>query len=982
VVGSRPLRLSLKPFLLVRFLGTVWLCFLAFFAPLAGAWAQNVAQVAFQNTETTLLKDKAGAPLTKGGASDGDGALLQLGFYTNGSAANPFTGSFVPLTGAGAQNAAFRTTSIGDSGGGADGRFNLVFHFLETAQGSGQTLPTPGTPLVIRFFSTPALGNLTLYNEVSGAQAWAWQAPSLFPGTILFLSLLDTPLLWKDGPGSAFRTTLGLPPELLPPAPEPPSLSGLVEETTLSAGQPLELKVTATGSGPVTFQWSKDGALLAGGTGSALNLTALRLSDAGTYTVKATNASGSTVRSVVVRVVEPPALRTPLSNQTVSIGDAVSFLADVSGTPPLTFQWFKNGLPLPGATAAMLRIPVVGPGDLASYRVVVTGPAGTLASDSVSLLLRVPVTINLQPASQNANTGANVQLKVGASGSAPISYQWRRAGVPIPGATAAELPLAALQIKDAGLYDVIVSNSAGSLQSAPAILTVAGVTGSLISTQPRDVKTLRRSNATQSIVLAPESEQALSTTYQVHSVNGQSVGGAVLGLSGTVPKDGGLQLPLGGVTESGQYVVRFRRVFQTHTVEFDSLPFTVETKTWTNVASSYLALLQDADNALGDGAKYRGLVSLSITSSGGVSARLTYVEAPLIAGEPTRRAYSPVSRRFSGAFKAVPNAPSKFVFTSAKTGLRPRQELTVEMDCSSAPPQVSMTVRDHVSLNASTYTVKAAQCLPNADKSSLPTTVPSGRFLLQSKDRAQFQIRTTGTGNVIWTSRVGDVAGAGSTALRVNPDGLLGAPMCEVTAKNSATAFSTKAVFGSLNFTRPSGGQLWRAALGAPLEPGTLEYHRSQLQRKAGGLVWDPALATFNGVRSLQFAATGAFAWEPDSGSPWSQAAQFLLSAQDPSSDSATRAAYQWRVSFLSSGMAKTVPVGTAAGTPPPLTLRLDKLSGALSGSYFGPGDKTRRLLFGAGSLNGGFSAWGWTDNGTGLLPLSAEWSIVPAPAP
>jgi hypothetical protein len=342
-----------------------------------------------------------------------------------------------------------------------------------------------------------------------------------------------------------------------------------------------------------------------------------------------------------------------------------------------------------------------------------------------------------------------------------------------------------------------------------------------------------------------------------------------------------------------------------------------------------------------------------------------------------------VSRRFSGAFKAVPNAPSKFVFTSAKTGLSPRQELTVEMDCSSNTPQVSMTVRDHVSLNASTYTVKAAQCLPNADKSSLPTTAPTGRFLLQSKDRAQFQIRTTGTGNVIWTSRVGDVAGAGSTTLRVNPGGLLSAPMCEVTAKTSATAFSTRAVFGSLYFTRPSGGQLWRAALGAaPSEPGTLEYHRSQLLRKAGGLVWDPALATFNGVRSLPFAETGVFAWEPESGGPLAPTAQFLLSAQDPSSDSATRAAYQWRVSFMSSGMAKTIPVSTAAGTPPPLTLRLDKLSGALSGSYVVPADKTRRLLFGAGSLNGGFSAWGWTDKGTGLLPLSADWSIVPAPAP
>lgn len=983
MVGAGSLCLSLKPFRPVRFLGTIWLCFLAFFAPLSGAWAQNLVQVAFQNTETTLLKDKAGAPLTKGAAADGDGALLQLGFYTNGSAANPFAGSFVPLTGFGAQDAAFRTTSIGDSGGGADGRFSLVFHSLETAVGSGQTLPTPGTPLVIRFFSTPTLGNLTLYNEVSGAQAWAWQAPSLFPGTILFLSLLDTPLLWKDGPGSAFRTTLGLPPELLSPAPEPPSLSGLLEQTTLAVGQPLELKVTATGPGPVTFQWSKDGAEFAGGTDAALNFSALRVSDAGTYTVRATNASGSTVRSVVVRVVEPPAFRTPLSNQTVNLGDAVSFLADVSGTPPFTFQWFKNGLLMEGASNATLRIPVVGPGDLASYRVVVTGTAGTLASDTVSLLLRVPVTINAQPASQNANAGATVQLKVAASGSGPISYQWRRAGVPISGATAAELLLTGLRVEDAGLYDVVVSNPVGSLASAPAILTVAGVTGSLISTQPREAKTVRGSRATLLVVLASESSDVVRTTYQVHSYGAGGVGGALSGLNGEVPKDGGLQFPLGMIPESGKYVLRFRRVYQSRTEEFDSLPFQVEVRPWSNLAASYDALLTDPDGLLGDDARYRGWVSLSVSRSGAVSAKLTYVEAPLIPGQGTRRSYQPTSRSFSGALQPVPDAPSKFVFQSKKSTLAPRQDLSVELDSSSVVPQLNLTVRDYVSLNGSTYTTRALQCVPKAEKAALGGSAPVGRFLLQSEDRAQFQVRTTATGSVLWTSRVGGVAGTGSTALRIHGEGLMSAPLREASVKNSAANLSSRVVLGHLYLTKSAGAPLWKAGIGASAEPATLEYQGSELPKKADVLGWDSALASVNGVRNLDFAEADVPPWVAGAafvaGGALAQTQQFRLTLKDLASG-AGGSVMEWTLYFAASGVARTQPVPTAAGVPPALSLRLDKLSGALTGSFRLPAEKSRRSLFGAGSLDTSFSAWGWAEKGTGPSTIFSDWSLVAEP--
>jgi hypothetical protein len=62
------------------------------------------------------------------------------------------------------------------------------------------------------------------------------------------------------------------------------------------------------------------------------------------------------------------------------------------------------------------------------------------------------------------------------SGSPPFSYQWRKAGVPIPGATGATLPFLPATTGDAGAFDLVVTNAAGSATSAAYNLSVLPVT--------------------------------------------------------------------------------------------------------------------------------------------------------------------------------------------------------------------------------------------------------------------------------------------------------------------------------------------------------------------------------------------------------------------------------------------------------------------------------------------------------------------------
>lgn len=82
--------------------------------------------------------------------------------------------------------------------------------------------------------------------------------------------------------------------------------------------------------------------------------------------------------------------------------------------------------------------------------------------------------ISAQPLSVSAPEGGSVTLSVTAAGTAPLSYQWQRNGNDVVGATSAQYTLAPVQVSDNGsLWTVIVRNSAGSVTSSAAKLTVA-----------------------------------------------------------------------------------------------------------------------------------------------------------------------------------------------------------------------------------------------------------------------------------------------------------------------------------------------------------------------------------------------------------------------------------------------------------------------------------------------------------------------------
>jgi Immunoglobulin I-set domain/Immunoglobulin domain/Regulator of chromosome condensation (RCC1) repeat len=91
--------------------------------------------------------------------------------------------------------------------------------------------------------------------------------------------------------------------------------------------------------------------------------------------------------------------------------------------------------------------------------------------------LPLPLEIIAQPKSISVGIGANATFQVFADGTTPLHYQWQSSGTELHGETKSTLTLTNVQPNQSGSFSVVVSNASGSITSAPAFLSVAGIVG-------------------------------------------------------------------------------------------------------------------------------------------------------------------------------------------------------------------------------------------------------------------------------------------------------------------------------------------------------------------------------------------------------------------------------------------------------------------------------------------------------------------------
>ena len=252
-----------------------------------------------------------------------------------------------------------------------------------------------------------------------------------------------------------------------------PAITAQPTSLTVNQNASAVLSVTATGTPAPTYQWRLNGTNISSATSASYTIASTQAANAGTYTCVVTNVAGSVTSSAATLTVQiPPAITVQPTSLSVLQNAAAVFSITATGTPAPTYQWKFNGTSISGATETSYSIASAQTANAGNYTCVVTNAAGSVTSNIATLTVNIPVAITAQPASLSVNPASSATFSVTATGTGTLTYQWRKNGRDIAGATASTLALTDVRFLDEAKYTCLVSNAFGTAPSTAATLTI------------------------------------------------------------------------------------------------------------------------------------------------------------------------------------------------------------------------------------------------------------------------------------------------------------------------------------------------------------------------------------------------------------------------------------------------------------------------------------------------------------------------------
>jgi len=670
---------------------------------------------------------------------------------------------------------------------------------------------------------------------------------------------------------------------------------------SVSVGASAAFAPTVTSTGAATYQWFKDGSAIAGATTTTYTLASTTAASAGNYSLVATNWLGSTTSTVAaLTVISPVSITTQPTAQTVIVGNTATFSVVATGSAPLTYQWSKDGVAISGATAATYSIAATTAANAGSYSVIVTNSVGSVTSAPATLTVNpagVAPSITTQPISQSVTAGKSVTLSVVAAGTSPLTYQWRKDGAAITGATSASLTFSSAAASDTGSYSVVIANSLGSINSDVAVLTVN--TPPTITVQPSS-QTVVAGAPIRLSVSAIGTSPLTYQWYQTYSMG--SIRGIERFGTRSVGTSANLEIAASSSDNAGPYYVVVSTTgasvtSNTVTVTVNTPPTIssqpISTLTYSGTTSS-LTVSASGTSPLNyqwfkDGAAISGAVSSSYALTGSTlnkagsysvvvtnvagsvtSNTSTVVTPPLITTQPTS---SSVTAGASATFSVVANGTAPLTYQWSKNG-------TAIPGATAATYAITSTS----SSDAGTYRVVVTNSLGTANSSAVTLTVtpapsaptittqPTGQSVIASFN-ASFSVSASGTAPLtyVWRKDGNTVVGSNSPTLALNNTTSASAGNYTVTITNAVGSITSAAAtlvvdapattFTQRRRTSGSSNSLWDFASGngtmvAVGSPGLLYTSTDGVtwtQRASGTNEWLVGVAFGNN----QFVAVG-----------------------------------------------------------------------------------------------------------------------------
>lgn len=171
-----------------------------------------------------------------------------------------------------------------------------------------------------------------------------------------------------------------------------------------------------------------------------------------------------------------PGITSQPQSQAVCAGQNATLTVAASGS--VNYQWKKGGNIIPLATSATYTIAGATANDAGNYTCDVTDACSgsTITSAVAVLTVTGNVAITQQPTATNASPvcGSGTTLSIVATDA--TSYQWRKGGIDLQGATGASIQFATTDLATSGVYDCVVGGCSGNVTSNSVTITVQPAT--------------------------------------------------------------------------------------------------------------------------------------------------------------------------------------------------------------------------------------------------------------------------------------------------------------------------------------------------------------------------------------------------------------------------------------------------------------------------------------------------------------------------
>ena len=204
--------------------------------------------------------------------------------------------------------------------------------------------------------------------------------------------------------------------------------------------------------------------------GYTYQIPSFSASDSGTYEIQVSNRCGSDNSSAQLTLRPEPTITTqPAANSTPCAGTNLTLYVET--TDAVSYQWKKGGTNITGATDSTLTLSSVTTTDNGIYTVDVVNSCNTVTSSNAVVAVGAAPSISAQPTAASICVDGTAQTTFSVTATNATSYQWKKGGTNISGATSATYTINPVALADSGDYSVEVIGACSNVTSDTVMLT-------------------------------------------------------------------------------------------------------------------------------------------------------------------------------------------------------------------------------------------------------------------------------------------------------------------------------------------------------------------------------------------------------------------------------------------------------------------------------------------------------------------------------